>query len=351
MRAVPLPALSSVLLVGLFVFSGSSATVTGEAIVADATSPSEAAATQVTPGTGTTGATGPVTGTRILETRIEPETPEFGEVFQLHVTARLPRRSGVSVLDTLGPTNALRSAGPGRWEEGPAPGDSVEIRATFPVLPFRDGARTLPGLLVRTGDGRSAPGMPDVPERIPLGAVDVRAMAGFGPGGGATAPRPPADVVGGDWSPWGVLAVAVLVLGVLGLGWTFLKGRRTNRDAEPGSVRPESDGPLRRDDALRRLDEIRAREWHRNGRVDDFYRASTDTLRRFVEGRDASWDESLTSTELLQRASTRWGGHRIEGLGPVVEVAEGAKFGGRRPTPDEAERDWRAIRSWIEDAP
>ncbi|MDX1567293.1 MAG: hypothetical protein R3223_05790, partial [Longimicrobiales bacterium] len=267
MRAVAPPAPSTAFVVGLLVFSASGAASVGATTIADATSPTQTAVPQAPPDTGATGATGPITGTRIVETRLEPETPTFGEVFQLHVTARMPRRSGISVLDTLGPTNALRSAGPGRWEEGPAPGDSVEIRATFPVLPFRDGARTLPGLLVRTGEVRSAPGMPEVPERIPLGAVDVRAMAEFDFGGSATAPRPPADVVGGDWSLWGALAVAVVVGGLLGLGWTLLRGRSTDPAGESVSVLSESDGPLRRDEALRRLEEIRARGWHRNGRV------------------------------------------------------------------------------------
>ncbi|MFP3949199.1 MAG: DUF4129 domain-containing protein, partial [Longimicrobiales bacterium] len=306
---------------------------------------------QERPEVADSGATGPITGTRIVETHTEPQAPSFGEVFQLHVTARLPRRSGVSVIDTLGPTNALRSAGAGRWEEGSAPGDSVEIRATFPVLPFRDGDRALPGLLIRTGEDRSAPGMPDVPERIPLGAVDVRPMAGFGPEGGAAVSRPPADVVGGDWSIWSVLAVGVLVLGALGLGRTLVAGGRGHGDGAPGPALAEPAGPLDREDALRRLDEIRARGWHRNGRVHDFYRASTDTLRRFVEGHDVSWDESLTSTELLGRATARWGGEGMEDLRPAVEIAERVKFGGRRPTAEEAERDWTAIRRWIQDSP
>lgn len=293
---------------------------------------------------------GRLSGTRVLELRVEPESPVFGEVFRVHVTIRVPRRSDLTLLDTLGSSNFFRSAGPGTWTEEEAPGDSLDVRAVFPVLPFRDGLRQLPGLLVEHGGAGAAPGLDSPPERVALGSVEVRPMAGFGPQGSGGPPRPPADVVGGSWSIWMILAAGTILLGVLGLARSLLKGG-FGRAREAVSPPVEGTGALGRDEALRRLDEIRDAGWHRNGRIDDFYRASTDTLRRFVEGTDPAWNASLTSSELLDRAADRWGPSRLVRLPTTVERAEWVKFGGARPDPEDAEEDWTVIRNWIREAP
>lgn len=294
---------------------------------------------------------GRLSGARVLEVRTEPETPAFGEVFRVHATVRLPRRSDLWLVDTLGSSNDFRSAGPGRWEQTPAPGDSVDVLATFPVLPFRDGTRPLPGLLVVHGGAGGAPGVEEPPERLPLGEVAVTPLAGFGgeePGG---PPRPAAGVVGGSWSVWALLAGGVVLVGILGVARLRLRGRKPGRRGEAASLPVEGSGVLDREAALRRLEEIRDAGWHRNGRIDDFYRATTDTLRRFVEGEDPSWSDALTSTELLDRAASRWGPERMNELPLIVQRAEWVKFGGAQPDPEEAEGDWAGVRDWIREAP
>lgn len=294
---------------------------------------------------------GRLSGARVLEVRTDPETPTFGELFRVHATVRLPRRSDLSLVDTLGSSNFFRGSSPGRFEETPAPGDSVDVLATFSVLPFRDGTRPLPGLLVVHGGAGTAPGMEDPPERLPLGTVDVTPLPGFAgeePGG---PPRPPADVVGGSWSVWALLAGGVVLVGLLGLVRLVLRGAAPGAEPPASPLAVEGAGTLDREAALRRLKEIREAGWHRNGCIDDFYRATTDTLRRFVEGTDPSWSESLTSTELLDRATKRWGPERLEELPLTVQRAEWVKFGGATPGPEEAEGDWAVVRDWIREAP
>lgn len=321
-------------------------TPTGRTASVDQTAPTG----QTTPTPPPPPAENRLSGSRVLDVRIEPESPTFGEVFRVHVTVRVPRRSDLTVVDTLGSSNFFRSAGPGTREEEEAPGDSVDVRAVFPVLPYRDGVRRLPGLLVEHGGAGAAPGLDSPPERLPLGEVEVRPLLGFGPDGSGGPPRPPADVVGGSWSVWTLLAGGTILLGLLGLARAILEGGgdRVGSGAPPPV---EGSGSLDRSEALRRLEEIRAAGWHRNGRISDFYRASTDTLRRFVEGTDPSWSASLTSTELLDRAADRWGSSRLRGLPTTVERAERVKFGGARPDPDDAEEDWTNIRDWIREAP
>ena len=102
-----------------------------------------------------------------------------------------------------------------------------------------------------------------------------------------------------------------------------------------------------RAEALRELDRIRERGWHRNGRTVEFYDATTGVLRHFAERKEARWSTALTSTELLGQLAERWGGEPVAALRDAVWSAERVKFGALRPTPDTAEGDWTTVRDWI----
>jgi hypothetical protein len=118
--------------------------------------------------------------------------------------------------------------------------------------------------------------------------------------------------------------------------WTnALSGLMGRRRDSPGSR------------ALQELDRVRSLGWHRNGRVDEFYASSTDALRRFAHDLDPNWNTGLTSTELLRGLQERWGDGRVKSIVSPIQTAERAKFGADRPTPDQAEADWVAIREWI----
>lgn len=172
------------------------------------------------------------------------------------------------------------------------------------------------------------------------------------PGGGqgpaaSSSPRPPADVLGGEWSVWLVGAAAVVAVAVAGAAAVAYR-----RWVEGRSTRPSDVGPaLPREEALRELERIRALEWHRNGRMADFYAATTDVLRGFAARIEPGWSTALTSRELLARMEGRWGRDSLSGLAPAVETAERVKFGGERPPPESAEHDWQRVRDWVREAP
>jgi hypothetical protein len=305
-------------------------------------------------------------GARLVEVRAEPKQPSFGEKFDLHVTLRL--RPGVVAFlpDTLLPTQSVQSVvGKAAWTEARVSGDSVEVRATYPLIGFRAGPVELPRieLWLRRAAASDVQGektarrAADVPkgtraglERrvIRLGGTQVRPFQVIADSGAEVAPRPPADVLGAEWSLWLLLAVGIAsIVGVIGAGtivrwWWAAKGR---------ALLSRLRGRSPRQDALRELERILALGWHRNGRMTDFYESSTGTLRRFATATDPVWSPALTSTELLTRLSERWGAGGIESLASTVAIAERVKFGAFQPGADAAEGDWRTIFEWIRDRP
>ncbi len=184
---------------------------------------------------------------------------------------------------------------------------------------------------------------------LPAPAVQVDGLA----------PRPPAGVLGGDWSAWLFLAGTLfLVAAAIGVWWWSRRGRAD--DPEPGSG--ASDPRSARETALAELERIRGEGWHRNGRMTRFYTASTDVLRSFHAQVEPPLHPSLTSRELIRALRAREGDERVAGttraettelgaLADAVTRAERVKFGVHRPDPEDAERDWRSIRHWIRSAP
>ncbi|HSH76211.1 MAG TPA: hypothetical protein VLA09_11050 [Longimicrobiales bacterium] len=297
---------------------------------------------------------------RLVAFTNEPREPEFGEVFELRLTVRLAPGIVAFFPDTLLPAEDAFSAGSGAWASAPAPADSVDVQAAYPVMGLKNGGVELPSLelWIRPASGGETGGPVPVASLgedgpsaavglqrllIPIGGaliMPLRAMAEAADAG--LVPQPPADVLGGEWSPWLIAAVAVLALTGGLLAWLLYTGRsagvtEANRKA---SLPP-------RDEALRELDRILALGWHRNGRLVEFYASTTDVLRHFAERKDGSWRSSLTSTELLGQISERWGAEAVAGLRDAVWSAERVKFGTHRPAPDEAEDDWTTVRDWI----
>jgi hypothetical protein len=301
---------------------------------------------------------------RLVAFTNEPREPEFGEVFELRLTVRLAPRTVAFFPDTLLPAEDAVSAGSGGWTTTPAPADSVDVQATYPVMGLKNGGVELPSLELWTrpvtaGEaggpipvgslGEDGPAAATGLDRlvIPIGGaliIPLRAMAEAADGG--LVPEPPADVLGGEWSPWLVAAVAVMILAVGLLAWLLYASRTPAASAaHEGSRLPP------RDEALRELDRIRGLGWHRNGRLVEFYDSTTGVLRHFAQRRESGWTSSLTSTELLTRLTARWGPSAVAELKDAVWSAERVKFGSHRPPPDEAEADWMTVRAWIEELP
>jgi hypothetical protein len=289
----------------------------------------------------------------------EPPEPELGEVFELRLAVRLAPDIVAFFPDTLLPTGVTASAGVGQWELAPAVADSIDVRATYPLMGLDLGGAELPSLELwvrRAGPGESPGPRPaaqlvstEIPglERIviPTGGVLVmplREMIEAAEEG--LVPRFPADVLGGAWSLWLAGAVAVLVAALGALARRFYRSRSAGGVLVRSRLSPRAE-------ALRELDQVRALAWHANGRVVDFYDATTGALRRFAARTEADWRTSLTSTELLARLAERWGAERVARLGEAIRTAERVKFGSERPEPPAAEADWAIVRRWIEELP
>jgi hypothetical protein len=110
-------------------------------------------------------------------------------------------------------------------------------------------------------------------------------------------------------------------------------------------------GVSSRAEALRELERLLALGWHQDGRIDEFYDATTRVLRQLSEREEPDWKLALTSSELVSRIEGRFGAGLVEKLRPAIWSAERVKFGTHRPTPGTAEQDWTVIRDWIRALP
>lgn len=294
---------------------------------------------------------------RVVAFTNEPREPEFGEVFELEVQVRIAPDVVAFLSDTMAEASSSVSAGPGRWTVTAGPGDSVDVRATYPVMGFLPGGVELPWVELWTrlaGPGedpgvrpsselaqaeRTAPGVEYA--RLYLGGIFVMPPSEMVGDDATLLPRPPADVLGGEVSPWLWATAAWLAVAGAVVAWLLLAGRRGDGRMAPIPLSPRAE-------ALRELDRIRELGWHANGRVVDFYDATTGVLRRYAERREPqTLRTALTSSELLAALRERAGAEAVEPLGPTVWTAECAKFGGRRPSPETAEADWSRVRAWI----
>ena len=302
---------------------------------------------------------------RLVAFTVEPQAPEFAEVFDLQVTVRIAPGIVAFLPDTLVPSGASVSAGSGGWTETAGPGDSVDVRATYPVMGFLNGRVELPSLELWTrpaADGEaSGPRLAsDLGEtgptsgaalrriQISIGATEITPLREMAEAGDGLFPRPPADVLGGQWSLWFLSAVGLMTIVLAVLAWLLISHWRLTRDeASEGLGHRLSP----RSEALRELERIRGLGLHTQGRFAEFYDATTGALRGFSEQYESAWGIALTSNELLVRLRDRWGRGSVDDLGSAVSIAEWAKFGRYRPEVEAAEGHWMTIRDWIEGMP
>jgi len=296
----------------------------------------------------------PDSGVRLVSMQAVPEGPRFGEVFEVRLTLRVAPGTLALLPDTLPATEVTESADRGRWTSSPAEGDSLDVAAVYPLVGYKEGRVDLPFLELWSrrdrGPARVAaaagagPLSEDDRHLVPLGALTVPELAAMADSGALLVPQPPADVAGGQWSLWLLLAVGVLA--VAGVGGA---GRAAPRWWAAGFGKLRGESP--RDEALKELERLRSLGLHRNGRIDEFYASTTGTLRTFASRLQPEWTTALTSIELLRKLRERDASARTESLEAAIVVAERVKFGTDRPSPEAAEADWSAIRDWIRAAP
>ncbi|HET9948157.1 MAG TPA: hypothetical protein VFQ22_04510, partial [Longimicrobiales bacterium] len=159
----------------------------------------------------------------------EPREPELGEVFELTLTLRMGPGTVAFLPDTLLPAEDAASAGHATWTLGLAPADSIDVRATYPVMGFLPGGVELPTLELwarpaRAGEAAGPRPASELPEAergpdgaarrlvLPIGGALIMPPAAMQGGDDALLPEPPADVLGGEWSGWLVAAGGTLAL-------------------------------------------------------------------------------------------------------------------------------------------
>ena len=302
----------------------------------------------------------PPPAARVLGFTVDPVRPEFGEVFDLAITLRVGPGVVAFLPEALVPGDAAFGAGPGGWGEEAGPADSVDIRATYPVMGLMDGQVALPSLELWTrpaesGESGGVRPASDFEEPgtviganfrrvvLPVGALEIVPLVAMDAAGDDVFPRPAADVLGGQYGVWFLPSLGVTALAISLLAWVFVISPRFAKKGGTGEGEPTA-----RALALLELDRIRSLGWHKEGLMPEFYEASTGVLRVFSGREEAEWGIALTSNELIERLRSRWGSSSVEDLGSAVSVAEWVKFGRHRSEAEVAEGHWTTIRDWID---
>ncbi len=301
---------------------------------------------------------------------LSADTIGLGDVFQMSVAVEVPAGSAVYFPDTLATAFALESFRPVTWSAESGGGGAL-LTLTYPLIAFRVGLAPVPGLDVYIGGAADVGG-----ERLPGGSV-VGSWRDIETGAVASAsltraavprrevwvssvivleditsglePRPPADVVGPGWNRLAIatmLALSVLLLAIArSVALSLLPDRQTEELLI--SAPPRDSAMVRWQKALDELDRILALGLHAEGRTDEFYGRSSAVVRTFVEGFDADWHSSLTSSELMGKLEA-WTNGSAPDLFASMNTAEVVKFGRLRPDAATAEGHWRDLKSWVQ---
>jgi len=292
---------------------------------------------------------------------LSADTIGIGDRFDLTVELTIPAGTVVYLPDSI-QSAAFESVEAYRWERADSP-DGVVVRVTYPLIAFQVGTITTPDFeaFVALGDvsvaaGGSAPG--DVVGEWSVLAEDPSAYAGSRMLGlpsrslwvgsvllldeitEGLAPRPPADVSGGNRN-W------IATMGLLLFGSLFLVMSMTMcRDWLAARSRKEVPPPDPKSEALLALDALRGDHLLDEGRIRTFFERSSDIVRGYVEQYDAAWSRSRTSTELMGGLRSRVEG-AADPLAAEMDQAEAVKFGGARPDPDRSRQHLDTVRAWV----
>ena len=320
-------------------------------------------------------AVGPVNSALTAQVAAEPgvtlsaDTIGLGDVFEFSVVVHVPAGSVVYFPDTVATAFALESFRPVTWNAESA-GDGALLTLRYPLIAFRVGLAPIPELDVYIGPAAGAGG-----ERLPGGSVvgswrdrDTGPVARTALSRAAVPsrdvwvgpvimpedltdplePRPPADVIGPGWNRLAVVSILVFSVLLLAVARSIALSMHPDRASEEplADARLSDSSSVQWQKALDELDRILALGLHTEGRTDEFYERSSSVVRSFVEGLDAEWHPSLTSTELMSKLEAWTNGSAPE-LYASMHAAEVVKFGRLRPDASTAEGHWRDLRSWV----
>lgn len=296
---------------------------------------------------------------------------QIGGRFELRFVLELPEGAVAFLPDSL-EAGALESFEPVQWATSPLPEGGRALAVTYPLIAFQTGSLAVPELDVFVAPAaesvsaglsaaddvvgswsafRESPAAaPSARLRsIPEQRIRVASVLALDDVTTQLAPRPPADVSGGDrdWSSTALIALfSVLLVGVAvtsARDW-IAAGRA------PAAPPPPPDPRTR---ALEALDTLFDEAPHRDGRIRDFCAAWSDIVRRYVEGLSSEWGPAWTSSELMADLQGRKRSLAVrralvaDGIAEQMHLAERVKFGGLRPDAETAEANWRSVRGWI----
>ncbi|NIR45570.1 MAG: hypothetical protein GWN99_14230, partial [Gemmatimonadetes bacterium] len=188
---------------------------------------------------------------------------------------------------------------------------------------------------------------PDGAERaIPFPEVIVQVVSALPEGADADtlAWKPPADVIGGNWSLGEKLAAAALLVALFVVGALYLRRR--------GAAEPVSPPPTKtpRERALEAFDGLLESGLIEAGELKGFYSGVSQVLRQFLAESDPAWGLDLTTREIL--AEVARDGVTAEAharLQVLLKEADQVKFARRRPSRIRAGRALEAARDWVAD--
>ncbi len=268
-----------------------------------------------------------------VQADIRPDSVRVGERITLTVTVRGVADEAGIVFATLPDTGVVTALGP------PSPGGEPGARsARYQLAAWEIGEFALPLADVRVVSGATE-------LRIPLPDVRVRVVSVLPAEADidTLAWKPPADVLGPNWSLGEKLAAAGLALAVLLATVLYLRRRGTGQPVPPPP--PARSAQAR---ALEALDRLEASGLVDAGELKGFYSAVSHILREFLAVTDAAWGLDLTTAELMERIG-RDGvpDSQVLTLSGLLDGADFVKFARRRPTRAQAARALDAARRWL----
>jgi len=266
--------------------------------------------------------------------RLDKDAARIGERLTLTVSVDGVSENEAVIFPELPDTGWVTAVGPPLIS---ADREGSTRSARYELTAWDIGARPLPLAEIRVMS-ESAEQVIALPEVI----VSVISVLPPDSANGSLAWKPPADVVGPNWSVGEKSAAAGLILALLFGMLTYLRRRAADRPVPVPAPRPP------RERALDALDVLEASGLPEAGELKGFYSILSDIVRGFLAESVPDWRRDLTTRELIEavdlneiRESER------EALRALLDDADVVKFARLRPSLAEAYVSIVAARHWI----
>lgn len=266
---------------------------------------------------------------------VAPDSVRIGERFTLRVSVsgvedgaevRFPALPDTGVVTALGPPLVLADRSDG--------GRSAQ----YELAAWSVGDLKLP-----RGDIQIVSGGAERRVRLPDVGVRVISVLPEASDADTLEWRPPADVVGPNWSLGEKLAAAAAALALALAAVLYVRRRAASR---PVPVLP---APPPRERALEALDLLEQSGLIEVGEFKGFYSALSQVVREFLADSEPAWGLDLTTVEIVAKMEGEVDEPDLAGLSRLLGEADMVKFARRRPSADRARRALEACRAWVAD--